>query len=443
MLIKNDAEVCYARYSDAAVKPSNHDESQAPTSSQDRMFGMSPKKAHEITRMSGFVAQFLLSSPELASLRHAVDVGAGQAYLSRAMRDELGLHVLALDWSDVQSKGAARRENIGPKKRKKAPGRPADGPSSDEKKADSSTGGGVLDEHGAPKGSLTYKTLEIRSDSLLSAVDEWAEEMQGTREADAPPLPMLFVALHACGSLTPNVLRALISRLRSTEPRRLWIPCAAVIVGCCYNLLEADDFPLSGRLVALSKELPLNFTPNHLHLAAQTPGQWLRTTETLDAAKLAVRKVVWRALLQGILEKHDASSTPSDSHTDLDETAVINGETPALRRLGRLNDSAYVDWETFVARAQDRLGVRLDPASCTKDATMESRLEVFQVLRCILGPVIESLILLDREEWLRDQLEGTGMDVRLVNLFDQTSGSARNVAAVISPERTNGIEDHT
>ena len=89
----------------------------------------------------------------------------------------------------------------------------------------------------------------------------------------------------------------------------------------------------------------------------------------------------------------------------LDETAVINGETPALRRLGRLNDSVYSDWATFLARAQERLGVRLDPTTCEKDAATESQLEVFQVLRCILGPVIESLILLDREEWLRGELE--------------------------------------
>ena len=152
----------------------------------------------------------------------------------------------------------------------------------------------------------------------------------------------------------------------------------------------------------------MNFTPNHLHLAAQTPGLWLRTKETLDAAKLAIRKVVWRALLQSILGKHESSSKPilpSDGDTKLDETAIMNGETPVLRRLGRLNDSAYSDWETFMVRAQGRLDVTLDPVLCVKDIAMERQLEVFQVLRCILGPVIESFILLDREEWLRDELK--------------------------------------
>jgi len=357
------------------------------------------------------------------------------------MRDQLGLHVLALDWSDVQSKGAVRRETIGPKKRERGSSRSADVPISDANTTDGSHNGPPAGEH-AKTGTPTYKTLEIRSDSLVCAVNEWGEEAQATQVSDvsSPPVPMLFVALHACGSLTPNVLRAFTSRLRSTGPRTLWVPRAAVVVGCCYNLLEAGDFPLSRTLKLRSHKPPaMTFTPNHLHLAAQMPGQWLRTQATLDAAKLAVRKVVWRALLQSILEKHDASSVQTSApnrDADLDETAIINGETPALRRLGRLNDSAYADWETFVGRAQDRLGIRLDPALCAKDPSTESQLEVFQVMRCILGPVVESLILLDREEWLRDELQGTDMDVQLVNLFDQASGSARNVAIVITPRAT-------
>ncbi|KZT67082.1 hypothetical protein DAEQUDRAFT_673865 [Daedalea quercina L-15889] len=411
------------------------------SSSEDRILGMSPKKAHEIIRMSAYISKLLSSSPVLADVKHVVDIGAGQAYLSRAIRDELGLHVLALDWSDVQSKGAARRETIGHKKRKKVPDDLTTGAAiGDVGEVIGVRKGSQTSEDGS-KGSLTYKTLEIRSDSLLRAVDEWAEEMRANQESGSTSgesLPTLFVALHACGSLTLNLLRAFISRLQGNGAKRRWAPCAAVIVGCCYNLLEAGDFPLSRKVIELSRQpSAMHLTPNHLHLAAQTPGQWLRTKETLEAAKLAIRKVVWRALLQNILEKHDSWSVPivpSNVDTYLDKTAIINGETPSLRRLGRLNDSAYSDWGTFVRRAQERLGVRLDPALCEKDAAMESRLEVFQALRCILGPVIESLILLDREEWLRDELKDTSMNVRLVNLFDQASGSARNIAIVITPQ---------
>jgi len=49
--------------------------------------------------------------------------------------------------------------------------------------------------------------------------------------------------------------------------------------------------------------------------------------------------------------------------------------------------------------------------------------------------VIETLILLDRQQWLKEELEGMKMDVQLVNLFDQASGSGRNVAIVITPSQ--------
>ncbi|EPS98662.1 hypothetical protein FOMPIDRAFT_1051305, partial [Fomitopsis schrenkii] len=178
--------------------------SNMSVASEERILGMSPKKAHEILRMSAYLSKLLATSPEIVKIEHAVDVGAGQAYLSRAMRDRLGLDVLALDWSDVQSKGAARRETMGPKKRKKALEHPT-------KPCDVTLD--VANEDIRPRaqthesyGSLAYKILEIRSDSLLRAVDEWSEEMRTPRLSGCSPLPMLFVALHACGSLTPNIL---------------------------------------------------------------------------------------------------------------------------------------------------------------------------------------------------------------------------------------------
>lgn len=252
---------------------------------------MSPKKAHEIVRMSAYLSKLLAASPELVEVEHAVDVGAGQvrelflrapcmhgvlclsdgsrplslpyfqivrrcpwiiplilspnsladpfakqAYLSRAMRDQLGLHVLALDWSDVQSKGASRREMMGPKKWKNA---------QKNRTKPSDVAFDATNEATEPKskiheskGSLAYKILKVRSDSLLRAVDEWSEEMRMTQVSNDSPPPMLFVALHACGSLTPNLLRAFISRVRENERKESWHPRAAVIVGCCYNLLE-------------------------------------------------------------------------------------------------------------------------------------------------------------------------------------------------------------
>jgi len=49
------------------------------------------------------------------------------------------------------------------------------------------------------------------------------------------------------------------------------------------------------------------------------------------------------------------------------------------------------------------------------------------------------MILLDRLLWIREELAdmtggvGSEMDVQLVNLFDQATGSGRNVGIVVKP----------
>lgn len=162
-----------------------------------------------------------------------VDVGAGQGYLTRAiagMLDGEGTKVLALDWDGAQTSGAERRA-------RKETSRKEDG----------------IEE------KIAHKTIHITPDTLLSTVDEWVQSdttlspnqpySRGTSEygSGATPVPVLFVGLHACGSLTPDILRAFFSvssaRLEAEEgparrPQRNWTPCGAVIVGCCYNLLD-------------------------------------------------------------------------------------------------------------------------------------------------------------------------------------------------------------
>lgn len=91
------------------------------------------------------------------------------------------------------------------------------------------------------KGSLTYQTLEITSESLLEATSTWVKaEHHGDPPSAQEPLPILLVALHACGSLTLDIFRALSSRLRhqTTGDESQWKPAAAILVGCCYNLLR-------------------------------------------------------------------------------------------------------------------------------------------------------------------------------------------------------------
>ena len=79
--------------------------------------------------------------------------------------------------------------------------------------------------------------------------------------------------------------------------------------------------------------------------------------------------------------------------------------------------------------------------------TLLRSLETLHTLRCLLGPVVESAILEDRVGWVSEELlllevehghrlgvvDEAEIPVKLVNLFDQSTGSGRNVAIVVLP----------
>lgn len=96
----------------------------------------------------------------------------------------------------------------------------------------------------------------------------------------------------------------------------------------------------------------------------------------------------------------------------------------------------YTEWENFLGAAGEKMGASFVDEDgnprVLRDLGLESQLEVLQVLRCLLGPVAETLFLEDRLMWLKEALEEEAWDVELVNLFDQATGSGRNVALVIS-----------
>ncbi|TCD62344.1 hypothetical protein EIP91_007042 [Steccherinum ochraceum] len=304
--------------------------------------GMSPKKEHEVERMVAFISERLRESSNVSSklVHRAIDIGAGQAYLSRALRDRLHFDVLALDWSDVQYRGAVKKEN--PKGRKRT------APSTLAASAE------LLPVH--RNGSLDYKTVDINSTTLLRATTDWLESTnsdlgpRGGAEQQAS-LPVLLVALHACGSLTLDIFRALTQQLKLNSAQSVWTPRLAVIVGCCYNMLRPED-----RVLQIDRSNGLVLTANHLQLAAQTPDHWGLTAHKLLETSLAIRKVAWRGLLEGLLLR------PDHDHSPLPVDPKCEGGSQfrdASRRLGRLNDAAYADWDKFLAAAQQKLGVHL------------------------------------------------------------------------------------
>lgn len=85
--------------------------------------GMSPKKSHEVSRMSSYIIELSVRISKLLgrNVKHIVDVGAGQGHLSRALHEiplmchnevqvsSGPIHVLALDSSPSRVNGAKNR----------------------------------------------------------------------------------------------------------------------------------------------------------------------------------------------------------------------------------------------------------------------------------------------------------------------------------------------
>ncbi|CAE7208831.1 unnamed protein product [Rhizoctonia solani] len=203
---------------------------------------------------------------------------------------------------------------------------------------------------------------------------------------------------------------------------------------------DTGDFPLSETTARAHSHTTLNLTSNHLQLAAQCPAQWTRSESEMRRASLARRKIVWRAILARYIHNTRESSS-------------LSNKPP--HRLGRLPDRVYVNWETFVRTACEKMGL---PATMTEELldgystdhgrstipleaeTLSFRLEILHILRALIGPVIESLIVLDRALYLAEQLGphngSSAFTVRALNLFDQlSSGSARNIVLIVEPTK--------
>lgn len=183
---------------------------------------------------------------------------------------------------------------------------------------------------------------------------------------------------------------------------------------------------------------PLKLTRQHLQLACQCPYQWTLSDASWRDSHLSRRKVVYRALLGHLLAPRFSRSVDTitmDESGDGEGLNVLEG-----KKLGRLNSSAYASWATFLQQTSFRLGLpdvmdlKYPPGSERKPPDrLPQRLACLHTMRCLLGPVIESLLIIDRVLYLADHLDPK-WSIRAVNLFDLASGSARNVALVVNQE---------
>lgn len=353
------------------------------------------------------------------------------------------------------------------------------------------------------KGSVSNRTVFIDdADALTNTINEWIQEhdrSQTLLPQHGGLFPIVVVGLHACGDLTPAILsfiRRQLSPSQSNSSTKLFELVGCVVVGCCYNMMTTSSFPLSNKLAselsicrnadgARADAEPFRLDTQHLHLAAQAPKTWSLETppaperanlpfEIPSSTALSMRKIAYRALLARRLPVAYRAETQSksDSVATADRVTRVGEEWPPnlddvdwrTRRIGRLATSVYKDFPTFLKAARIKLGIAqqhtfssvtngVQPLLLTREGDMESdlcpyetelvqKIQVFQVLRCFLGPLVESLLVLDRYWFLfeavhsalseqpSETLSGRKENVQLINLFDQSTGSLRNTALV-------------
>ncbi|GAA5863568.1 hypothetical protein JCM8547_007287 [Rhodosporidiobolus lusitaniae] len=376
--------------------------------------GQGPKKEHEVKQLSKLVQDLLDEGP----LTHCVDVGSGRAHLSRALAcPPLNLHVLAIDWSSSQKAGAEILDSI----REKA-------------------------QMGPTSGSLTHEVTSLDADGVLGALSRWPPP-GGDGE------PALLVALHACGDLTPDALKAFVRSNAEEEERRR--DARMIAVGCCYNMQTPSLFPLSSLLSSLplpslspsSSPPPIFLTRAHLRLTPQSPPTWHLTPTSTSSFYTSTLKIAFRARFEAELEA--AGVGVNDERRvgriaeckswgeyrkralgkyDYGVTKITEEEVPGLR---------------FVAEAEKGKGDGKEDGEEWETALFWLR--CFWTIRSWLGPPLETLCVLDRfaflcegmrQEWeeqdgVKNEMGRKKRRVEVVNVFDQATNSLRNLAIVV------------
>ncbi|KAM6096408.1 putative methyltransferase-like protein 25 isoform 1-T1 [Chlamydotis macqueenii] len=206
----------------------------------------------------------------------------------------------------------------------------------------------------------------------------------------------MMVGLHTCGDLAANTLR-----IFTTKPEIK----AVCSVGCCYHLLS-EQFENQEDCPEEVWGFPMC---QYLKDKAWCCGRNARMSACLALERVAVGQILpteslfYRAVLQVIIEEI-YGVTKSDRHvgkTFSKSSSFIDYVRKSLKKLelddSKLPDSCIMD---YYEKYKDRM----------------NELEAFNMLKVVLAPCIEVLILLDRLCYLKEQdnIAWSG----LVKLFD-------------------------
>ncbi|KAL5079102.1 hypothetical protein RYX36_007523 [Vicia faba] len=429
--------------------------------------GMNAKKRHEVEALSAVV------STVAESVRaHAIlDVGAGQGYLAQVLAFQYQHPVIAIDACSHHGMVTdARAERIKKHYKSKMVKSRSD-----------------MQSLNIPK-TITCRVLSIESlkalvETSLPADDLEQSMLKGENQEHKGKLhcpsdannrpPTVLAGLHACGDLSVIMLKTFLD-CRDVK--------AVVSIGCCYNLLSEETsrdgesqcgFPMSHAV----RSTGLSLGKSARDLACQSAERW-RSLD-MHAGIHNFELHTFRAAFQMVLSKyypkvvmstpsigrkgkalrrqnqrrytglelhlkgsacHMRQSFPAESKTggtfgSASENQTLPGEISSNESAGcegTKTDNSFENFEKFCQSGLSHLGIKrsndVNLQSIWKEAEPFADLVgPYWSLRAALGPLLETLILLDRLLFLQEQ--GSVLEAYLLPIFDPNI-SPRNVAII-------------
>lgn len=351
-------------------------------------------------------------------ISHVVDIGSGQAYLSRTVAKKYGHNVVGIESRKINIDGAMALDKsfdaIAIRKLRHK-----------EKECFDrfdAVGNSVFNP-----GSLQYIETYISDgnlDSVVSAIPSPPQSADGTAPQSKS---LLLTSLHSCGNLVHHALNA----FRNTPSVR-----AVALIGCCYNLMtekhgtsfkppylrtahprlvktsaagDPAGFPISSLLT--QKNIQLNITARSM--ACQAPSNW-----TEESSADFFLRHFYRALLQRVF---------------LDR-GILVPDTGDPIIIGSLRKHSYENFYSYVTAAvkklgwEERLKIDIDEAEAyvRRFGPRKKELSVVWSLMAFSAAVIESLIVVDRWQFLMEM----GCSRTWVEAAFEYSESPRNLVVV-------------
>ncbi|KAI9506236.1 hypothetical protein GGI25_002139 [Coemansia spiralis] len=372
------------------------------------MHGMSEKKRDEVLMLSKLVDQVACETGS----KMVVDVGAGQGYLSRVLAFSASLgksRVLAVDFSETQKRGAEvlQKSMVKMLKSKRAK---ADGYAWDE----------------SQNARLTHQVLKVD----MGGSDELVAAAQNIRKDKHEH--WMLCGLHACGDLSSAILKAFAESDAA----------AVVLVPCCYNLITELGVNLETHCSAIPG-FPMSqafrgvkLGTHALKAACQAPMRWENDAACVHSS---FERNYFRALLHYLMVSHGQLS--ADDRGPAIGSVTRNGLQAAMAREHRqLEDSGLSDNDegkrfavyTLAALEKIKHPWRPSVAQCIEcQRGMQhglSQVAAAWTLMSLAGPVIESMLVVDRALYLGEHCGAAGT-VQAFALFDAVA-SPRNMVLV-------------